>query len=50
MGCGAHLSTLRRLDSGRFSVADAIPLADLLAMNPKQVEDKVIPFSKLALA
>lgn len=50
MGCGAHLATLRRLDSGRFSVADATPLADLLAMNPKQVEDKVIPFSKLALA
>lgn len=50
IGCGAHLASLRRLDAGRFSVADAVPLADLLAMTPRQVEDRVIPFAKLALA
>jgi tRNA pseudouridine55 synthase len=50
IGCGAHLATLRRLDSGRFSVSEATPLADLLAMNVKQVEERVVPFSKLAQA
>ncbi len=50
IGCGAHLATLRRLDSGRFSVTEALPLDHLLAMSPRQVEDKVIPFSKLAQA
>lgn len=50
VGCGAHLATLRRLDSGRFSVGEATPLAELLAMTPKQIEEKVVPFSKLAMA
>lgn len=50
IGCGAHLASLRRLDSGRFSVGDASPLADLLAMTPRQIEERVIPFAKLALA
>jgi len=30
LGCGAHLSALRRLGSGRFSVADAVALDDAL--------------------
>jgi tRNA pseudouridine55 synthase len=50
LGCGAHLATLRRLDSGKFSVSQATPLADLLAMSVQQVEERVVPFSKLALA
>ncbi|MGE3311286.1 MAG: tRNA pseudouridine(55) synthase TruB [Limisphaerales bacterium] len=50
IGCGAHLATLRRLDSGRFSVDDARPLDELLAMSPRELEDRVIPFSKLAQA
>jgi tRNA pseudouridine55 synthase len=29
LGCGAHLAELRRTRSGRFSIADAIALADL---------------------
>lgn len=49
IGCGAHLASLRRLDSGRFSVADALPLAELLGMTEKAIEARVIPFSKLAL-
>ena len=28
LGCGAHLSALRRTRSGRFDIADAIPLAE----------------------
>lgn len=50
LGCGAHLASLRRLDSGRFSVADALPLADLMAMTPRQVEERVVPFAKLMQA
>ena len=50
LGCGAHLSSLRRLSSGAFSVTDAAPLDDLLAMNPKQIESRMIPFAKLVLA
>lgn len=50
LGCGAHLASLRRLDSGKFSVSQATPLADLLAMSVQQVEERVVPFSKLALA
>lgn len=50
VGCGAHLASLRRLASGSFSVADAAPLDDLLAMTPKQVEGRMIPFAKLVLA
>ena len=32
LGCGAHLSTLRRLGSGRFTVDDAIDLDKALAL------------------
>jgi len=50
LGCGAHLATLRRLDSGRFGVSEATPLADLLAMPPAEVESRVIPFTRLLSA
>jgi len=50
LGCGAHLAALRRLDSGRFNVADATPLAELLTLTPGQIEDRVVPFIKLAAA
>lgn len=32
LGCGAHLATLRRLSSGRFSVDRALPLAEIEAL------------------
>ncbi|MCK6499720.1 MAG: tRNA pseudouridine(55) synthase TruB [Nitrospira sp.] len=50
LGCGAHLTALRRLDSGRFSVQDAMPLDDLLALQPSTLSNRVIPFLKLAAA
>lgn len=50
LGCGAHLTALRRLDSGRFSVQDAMPLDDLLALEPSTLSNRVIPFLKLAAA
>jgi tRNA pseudouridine55 synthase len=48
LGCGAHLTTLRRTDSGKFSVADALPLEQILALSPSALEKRVIPFLKLS--
>ncbi|MFO1476793.1 MAG: tRNA pseudouridine(55) synthase TruB [Verrucomicrobiota bacterium] len=50
LGCGAHLSALRRVTSGRFDVADAMPLDALLKLSPAELEKRVIPFLKLAAA
>jgi tRNA pseudouridine55 synthase len=48
VGCGAHLTTLRRSVSGKFDVADAITLADVLKLSAAELEKRVIPFLKLA--
>lgn len=50
VGCGAHLSALRRLDSGRFSVEDSTRLEDLLAMDSRDVQELIVPFAKLLSA
>jgi tRNA pseudouridine55 synthase len=49
LGCGAHLTALRRCASGKFEVADALPLKALLQLNDLQLEKKVIPYLKLAV-
>ncbi len=48
LGCGAHLQHLRRTDSGRFSVASAIELEQLIQTPPSQIAARIIPFLKLA--
>jgi len=48
LGCGAHLAALRRSVSGKFDVADATKLDDVLKLTPAELEKKVIPFLKLA--
>jgi tRNA pseudouridine55 synthase len=48
LGCGAHLAALRRVTSGRFDVAQATPLAQVLALTARELEKLVIPFLKLA--
>jgi tRNA pseudouridine55 synthase len=48
LGCGAHLATLRRLASGKFDVAQAKPLAEVLKFSAKELEQCVLPFLKLA--
>ena len=50
LGCGAHLSTLRRSVSGKFDVADAKTLDEILQMSTAQLEKHVIPYLKLAVA
>ena len=46
--CGGHLEALRRITSGRFDVADALPLNQVLALSTTELETRVIPFLKLA--
>jgi len=48
LGCGAHLATLRRSVSGKFDVADAKPLDEILSLSTAALEKRVIPFLKLA--
>lgn len=50
LGCGAHLTTLRRSVSGKFDVADALTLDAILQLSPAQLEKKVIPYLKLAVS
>lgn len=47
VGCGAHLATLRRTDAGRFGVADALPLANLLELSVEALVPRIIPFTRL---
>lgn len=47
IGCGAHLSTLRRSASGKFDVTEATPLDTALRMTSAELEKRVIPFLKL---
>jgi len=48
LGCGGHLTTLRRTASGKFDVADALPLDTALGLTERDLEKRVIPFLKLA--
>src|SRR5271170_2767083 len=50
LGCGAHLTTLRRSASGKFDVADARPLDTILKMTPAELGTRVMPFLKLMVA
>ncbi len=47
LGCGAHLATLRRSVSGKFDVADAKPLDEILKLTSGELEKRVLPFLKL---
>jgi tRNA pseudouridine55 synthase len=49
LGCGAHLTSLRRTVSGKFNVKDAMPLEDLVKLTPAAFEKRVLPFLKLAV-
>jgi tRNA pseudouridine55 synthase len=50
LGCGAHLTTLRRSASGKFDVKDALPLDTILRLPVGEFEKRVLPFLKLAAA
>lgn len=48
IGCGAHLTTLRRLVSGDFKVDDSVAFEEALKLSLRDLEKRVIPFLKLA--
>jgi tRNA pseudouridine55 synthase len=48
VGCGAHLSDLRRISSGKFDISQGMPLAQVLKLSSSELERRVIPFLKLA--
>jgi tRNA pseudouridine55 synthase len=48
LGCGAHLAKLRRVVSGKVAVADAKSLDDVMKLSTRELEQRVIPFLKLA--
>jgi tRNA pseudouridine55 synthase len=50
LGCGAHLAALRRSESGKFSVADALTLDQVLKLTTAELAKQVLPFLKLAAA
>ncbi len=50
LGCGAHLTTLRRSASGKFDVKDALTLDAVLKLTAAELEQRVMPFLKLAAA
>ena len=50
LGCGAHLTTLRRSASGKFDVKDALTLDAVLKLTAAELEKRVMPFLKLAAA
>ena len=49
LGVGAHLSALRRTQSGDFKIADAMPLEDLLKFTGKELLDRVIPVYRIKI-
>lgn len=47
LGCGAHLSRLRRLQSGEFSLDQSIGLQEFLESEPAQLSARVIPLNQI---
>jgi tRNA pseudouridine55 synthase len=47
LGCGAHLSALRRTRSGEFGLEHAVPLVDLLQAGRDVLALRIIPLSAL---
>ena len=47
LGCGAHLTALRRVRSGSFGVEDAVPLAEAEALGPDTAARLIAPADAL---
>jgi tRNA pseudouridine55 synthase len=50
MGCGAHLGSLRRLETGGFVAGQCVSLAELEAMNEPEREARLLPAQSLVAA
>ncbi len=41
LGCGAHLTGLRRIRSGRFTIKDAVPFEELMKLDKKELVSRL---------
>ncbi len=48
LGCGAHLSALRRTKSGRFDVANAVAVDELRQMQPAEIAARVLSLPQVS--
>ena len=49
VGCGAHLTALRRTASGQFSLEEAKPLNELLELSEVELQKHILPMPKAKL-
>ncbi len=49
LGCGGHLASLRRVESGGFTEGDAVPLAEVRASDLRPLEDAVRGLQRIDL-
>jgi tRNA pseudouridine55 synthase len=48
LGCGAHLSALRRTGSGKFTIAQCLPLDEIEKLSLPEIEKRLIPVYEAA--
>lgn len=48
LGCGAHLSALRRTGSGRFDISQCTPLDEIESLPLPEIEKKLVPIYEAA--
>ena len=48
LGCGAHLRTLHRTESGKFNVQEAIKLEELVKLPDEQLPTRIVSLVELA--
>lgn len=48
LGCGAHLSALRRTGSGQFTIGQCLPMDTIEAMSLAEIEKQLVPVHKAA--
>jgi tRNA pseudouridine55 synthase len=48
LGCGAHLSALRRTGSGKFNISQCLPLEQIEALSLPEIEKRLIPVYEAA--
>ena len=48
LGCGAHLSALRRTASGKFGIAACLPLDEIEKLSRPEIEQRLIPVYEAA--
>jgi tRNA pseudouridine55 synthase len=48
LGCGAHLSALRRTGSGQFTIGQCLPLDQIEALSRPEIERRLIPVCEAA--